>query len=231
MLSSRHLGFGLAAAALLFLAAARPAAAQAPSAATSYVYDVAFATPDAFLSAGSGDVLFLFSPDGPNPASATITGGSLSYSSDWKVGGVTTFGDAAPSYSFGGPVTGPVVIIGNTTASNGALVGITKFGTSFGLVINYKDPPGSDPTDFSLALQSPGMADAGLFDVRFTPGGPATLLSSASGVTITPEAGTPALSLPAAVPEASTTVSLGLLLALGLAGMAVSARRKANTTA
>lgn len=227
MLSARHLG--LTAAALVFLVAAHPATAQAPlpaASSVSYVYDVAFTTPAAFRSAGSGDVLLLFSPDGPNPASATVTGGSLSYSSDWKVGSVTTFGDAGPSYSFGGPITGPVVVIGNTTASNGALVGVTKFGTSFNLVINYKDPPGLDPTDFSLALRSPGLADMGLFDVRFTPGGPATLMSSAFGVAVTPETGTPVLSSPAAVPEASTTVSLGLLLVLGMGGMVVAAKRQ-----
>jgi len=231
MLSSRHLG--LTAAVLVSLAAAHPAAAQAPSSAVScvsYVYDVAFTTPDAFLSAGSGNILLLFSPDGPNPASATLTGGNLSYSNDWKVGSVSTFGDAYPYYSFGGPITGTEVVIGNTTASNGALVGITKFGTSFGLVINYKDPPGSDPTDFSLVLQSPGLADAGLFDIRFTPGGPATLVSSASGVAVTPEAGTPALSSPAAVPEASTTVSFGLLLVLGMGGMIVAAKRRKTTS-
>ncbi len=33
-------------------------------------------------------------------------------------------------------------------------------------------------------------------------------------------------SLPAAVPEASTTVSLGLLLALGLSGMVVTAKQR-----
>lgn len=238
MLSSRPLG--LAAVALVFLAAAHPAAAQAPASAAqpslaatscvSYVYDIAFTTPDAFRSAGSGNILLLFSPDGPNPASATLTGGNLSYSNDWKVGSVSTFGDATPYYSFGGPITGPDVIIGNTKASNGALVGITQFGTSFNLVIEYQDPPGTDPTDFSLALQSPGLADAGLFDIRFTPGGPATLMSSASGVAVTPETGTPGLSSPAAVPEASTTVSLGLLMVLGMGGMVVAAKRRKTTS-
>lgn len=233
MITARTLGLGLAAAALVGLASARPAAAQAPPAAAashSYTYSVAFNTPPSYLNLTSGDIHFQFNPSGPAPAPATITGGNLTYSNDWNlnIAGITTFGDAGLSYIFPGPtnppITGPVVIIGNSTPANGFDVPVTKWGTSFGFDFTYADPPGTDPSDFSLSLQSPGHADFSLLDVQFSPSGAVTLMSSAAGVGITPQGGAPA-PVPA-VPEASTTLSLGLLLALGLGGMAMGARRK-----
>ncbi len=234
MITARTLGLGLAAAALVSLASAHPAAAQAPPSAAashSYTYSVAFNTPPSYLNLTSGDIHFQFSPAGPAPASATITGGNLTYSNDWmlNIGGITTFGNAGLSYIFPNnktnpPITGPVVIIGNSTPANGFDVPVTNWGTSFGFDFTYADPPGTDPSDFTLSLQSPGRADFSLFDVRFSPSGAVTLMSSASGVGITPQGGAP-IPVPA-VPEASTTVSLGLLLALGLGGTAIRARRK-----
>jgi hypothetical protein len=73
-------------------------------------------------------------------------------------------------------------------------------------------------------LQEAGLPDASLLDIRFSPDGTATLVSSDPGLTVTPQPGTPALSSP--VPEASTTVSLGLLLALGMGGIVVAGKRK-----
>ena len=221
---------GLGAAALLSLAPVRPAEAQTPPPSTlshNYVYTVAFTTPTPYLSYSSGGIRFQFSPSGPSPASATITGGNLTYSNDWQInpGGVTTFGDAAIGYSFSGPITGANVKIGNTTPANGFVVPVSKWGTSFGFTFIYADPPGQDPSDFTLSLQSPGHTDAPLFDVQFSPSGAVTLMSSAPGVAFTPQGGAPAI-LPPTVPEASTTVSLGLLLALGMGGLVVAGKRK-----
>ena len=121
------------------------------------------------------------------------------------------------------PILGPAVIIGNSTATNGFVVPVSKWGTSFGFTFAYADPPGQDPSDFTLSLQSLGHADAPLFDVQFSPSGAVTLMSSAPSVAFTPQGGAPAI-LPA-VPEASTTVSLGLLLALGMGGIVVAGKR------
>jgi len=227
---------GLGAAALLSLAPVRPAEAQTPPPSTlshNYVYTVAFTTPTPYLSYPSGGIHFQFSPSGPSPAPATITGGYLTYSNDWLLNplAVTTFGDASTAYIVPTvtnptpPILGPAVIIRNSMATNGFVVPVSQWGTSFGFTFAYADPPGQDPSDFTLSLQSPGHADAPLFDVQFSPSGAVTLMSSAPGVAFTPQGGAPAI-LPPAVPEASTTVSLGLLLALGMGGLVVAAKRK-----
>jgi hypothetical protein len=219
MLSSRILNSGLAALALIGLAATTPAHAGA----NNYNYSVTFNTPASYIGTGNGDIRFLFTPDGPDPANAYLTAGSLSYSSGWKIDpfGITEVGDAGIDY-FAQTVT-----LGNTQAQNGFSIPVTKWGAYASLSFNYTDPPGTDPTDFTLTLQQDGLPDASLFDVRFDPSGTATLMSSASGVTITSQAGTPALDNP--VPEASTTVSFGLLLALGLGGLVVASKRRKAT--
>jgi hypothetical protein len=219
------LGLGLAAAALVSLAAARPAAAQAPSSTTTshnYNYSVTFTTPSSFRGAGSGAVRFEFDPDSANAAPASATGRNLTYSNDWQINpfGITTFGDATFNI-FSSSVT-----IRNTDPKNGFSVPVTQFGTTFGFDLNYTDPPGPDPSDFTLVLQKAGLPDFSLFAIRFDPNGTATLMSSASGVGITPQGSTPNLSPAPAVPEASTTVSLGLLLALGMGGVLAAKKRK-----
>jgi len=222
MITSRTLGLGLAAAALVGLAAL-PAAAQAPPAAAAshnYNYSITFTTPSAFLGAGNGDILFEFDPESANAAPASITGGNLTYSNDWQVNplGITRFGDTSLNF-FAQSVT-----VRNTQAKNGFSVPVSQFGTTFGFDLNYTDPPGLDPSDFTLVLQKGGLPDATLFSIQFSPSGAATLTSNAPGVSITPQGGTPALASP--VPEASTTVSLGLLLALGLGGATLGTRKK-----
>lgn len=217
------LGLGLGAAALISLGLSRPAAAQAPPSAVAshnYTYSTTFTTPANYLNATSGDIRFVFAPDGPNPASATITGGSLLFVGGWGVNllGITSFGNATLN-----PLS-QAVTIGNSTPINGFQVPVSQWGTSFSLSILYADPPGTDPSDFSVTLQAPGLPDATLLDLGFNPSGTVTLLSSAPGVTITPQGAAPTPT-PPAVPEASTTVSLGLMLVLGLGGV-VLARKK-----
>lgn len=219
------LGLGVGAAALISLGLARPAAAQAPpSAATShnYTYSTTFTTPADYLSATSGDIRFVFAPDGPNPALATITGGSLSFTGAWGVdlSQIKRFGDANLN------IFSQTVTIGNSTPINGFQVPVSQWGTSFSLSITYADPPtGPDPSDFSVTLQAQGQADASLMDLGFNPSGTVTLLSAAPGVVITPGPDTPT-PIPA-VPEASTTVSLGLMLILGLGGVVLARKKRA----
>ena len=220
MLSKHTLGLGLGAAALLSVIPLRPAQAGG----LNYNYGVTFSTPTPFLGTGNGDVRFVFSPDGPNPAPASVTASNLTYSSDWQINpyGITTFGDTSINY-FSQAVT-----IGNTDASNGFSVPVTKWGSTFGFDLNYQDPPGTDPSDFKVVLQKAGLADDTLFAVRFDPAGKATLLENTSGAGITPQGGTPALDVPGTppVPEASSVLSLGLLLALGAGGYAFQARKR-----
>ncbi len=222
MLSTRSLGFGLAAAAFLSLMPLRPAQAGG----LNYNYGVTFSTPTPFLGAGDGDVRFVFSPAGPNPAPASVTASHLTYSNDWQINpfGITSFGDASVDL-FSQSAT-----IRNTQVSNGFVVPVTNWGKTFSFDLNYQDPPGADPSDFKVVLQKTGQADSTLFTVRFDPAGPATLLTNSSGAAFTPQDGTPGLSAPGAppVPEASSVLSLGLLLALGAGGYALKARKRSG---
>ncbi len=222
MVSSRILAFGLGAAALLSFAAARPASAGS----TNDNYTVSFTTPTAFLGTGNGDIQFGFNPDGPNPAQASVTGSGLTYSSDWKVNpfGISTYGDASFNF-FSQSVT-----IKNTDPRNGFTLPVTNWGSTFGFNLNYQDPPGKDPSDFVLVLQKTGQADVSLFDIRFDPAGTAYLVSAAPGVSIQAQDGTPPLGTNP-VPEASTTVSLGLLLVLGLGAAVVKKKTTAQASA
>ena len=78
--------------------------------------------------------------------------------------------------------------------------------------------------DYSGTLQiTGGMGEFQGATGAFADQGVANSTDSADRASVT---GT--ITVPAAVPEASTTVSLGLLLALGLSGMAVTARKKKN---
>lgn len=220
MLSKHSLALGLGAAVFLSLMPLQPVRAGG----LNYNYGVTFNTPTPFLGTGNGDVRFVFSPDGPNPAPASVTASKLTYSSDWQVNpyGITAFGNTSINYF------GPSVTIYNTAASNGFSVPVSQWGSTFGFNLNYQDPPGADPSDFKVVLQKAGLADDTLFAVRFDPAGKATLLENTSGASLTPTGGTPALDIPVTppVPEASSVLSLGLLLALGAGGYAFQARKR-----
>ncbi|MGI4792287.1 MAG: hypothetical protein ACRYFS_25965 [Janthinobacterium lividum] len=216
MISSRFICLGLGAAALISLSGGRPA--QAGN--TTYNYQVTFVTPASFIGPGNGDIRFEFDPDGANPAQASITGGNLTYSSGWQVNpfGISRFGDTTFNYS------DESVTIYNTDSQNGFSLPVSKWGSTFGLNLSYTDPPGTDPSDFSLTLQKSGQTDLSLFDIQFNPSGQPILMSTMPGVSITSQDGTPALGA-APVPEASTTVSFGVLLALGLGAMALRKKK------
>ena len=220
MISSRILCFGLGAAALVSFGALMPAQASTGPG-TNYNYTVSFTTPNQFLAYNSGNIIFSFNPEATGAPASSVTGSNLNYSDGWQVNpfGITTFGVTSVDY-FSQSVT-----IFNQGATNGFILPVEQWGTTFSFDLNYQDPPGPIASDFSVALQS-GSTDVSLFDVQFNPGGAEVLKSAAPGVSIVSQPGTPDLS---PVPEASTTVSLGLLLALGLGGMAVSVKIKAKS--
>lgn len=76
-----------------------------------------------------------------------------------------------------------------------------------------------------FALQLDPMQPSGMYQGFVTFTGQATT-DYPNGDDIELGTGSITLNVPAAVPEASTTVSFGLLLMLGLGGMAVAAKRK-----
>lgn len=184
---------------------------------TNYNYTVSFNTPDQFLSKDSGNIIFSFDPEAAGAPAASVTGSNLTYSAGWQVEpfDITRFGLTSVNY-FDQSVT-----VFNGDATNGFKLPVDKWGSTFSFNINYQDPPGPIPSDFSVVLQS-GATDVSLFDVQFNPGGTEKLLSEAPGVTIESQAGTPTLN---PVPETSTTVSFGLLLALGLGSLAVQKKK------
>ena len=155
------LGLGLTTAALLGLGTLPVLAGG-----TNDNYNVTFTTPTPFLGIGSGDVLFQFNPEGTGAPPASVTGSNLTYSSDWQVSPfITTFGDTSIDY-FGASVT-----INNTDTKNGFNVPVMQWGTTFGFSLNYVDPPGTTPSDFSVTLQKAGLNDLTLFDIQFDPAG------------------------------------------------------------
>jgi len=156
------------------------------------------------------------------------------------------------AFTFPGMATAPAgTTVGGATASGG-IVTLTDSGTtfptaefiqpftatglpgqtvSFNLVLTSVTPQLKSPDQFTFALLNSAGTSAlptadpfGTLLVNFNlpksrPVTGATLTNFNTGlVTIAP----------APVPEASTTISLGLLLTLGLGGLIVSARRKAS---
>lgn len=85
-------------------------------------------------------------------------------------------------------------------------------GTSFDITA---DGQGKDFT--GITNGAPATIAVGVFTVT---NGPGSLANFLSGVTVA--------TIPAAVPEASTTVSLGLLLMLGLGGMLIARKQRVN---
>lgn len=136
---------------------------------------------------------------------------------DGRAATTTLTQDNGQTFSFNAIDIGP--IFGNTFANNydgpNLFTGTRADGTMVTATATTNSPSGHFQTfDFT-----------GFTDLKSL-----TFASSTSGNSI-PQFDNIVLSSPAAVPEASTTVSLGLLLALGLGGLAVSASRKAKVAA
>ena len=219
--SAKSLAFGIGSLALLGLCL--PAFADGTpnlvSSSHGYNYTISFTTPSPFLTTGAGDVKFQFNPETVGAAPATAVASNLTYSGGWQAGIPSTFGDT----SFN--IFTLSATIKNTDAANGFIVPIQTFGQNFSFNLGYTDPPGPIATDFSIILQKSGLDDLSLFNLQFDPAtGNVVLLGTTPGVTITPLGNTPPVGGPNPVPEASTTVSLGLLLALG--GAVVAVKRK-----
>ncbi len=229
--SSLSLTFGTILLAGLSLAAAHPAAAQtignagfeAPSLGSgAYAYSAADAqygvpslTADQAAQAvwdfeggsgisGNGSGFTSGNPDAPEGSQVAFLQdtGTFSQAISGFAGGAYTFSfDAAQRGNFGGPQDFEVSL-------DSIPLGVYGPGLS---------------TSYQSFTTLPVLVDAGTHTLTFTglntAGGDNTAFIDSVGVS------------PAAVPEASTTVSLGLLLALGLGGVAVAAKKRKSVLA
>jgi len=171
------------------------------------------ATPTSAVTVGN----FLFG-GGSAGLAATIqtsglASGSLSSSVALGSSAASPFNEFTQNFNTGSSV-GFTVSAGQLMAQAGA----APDGFFFDLIDNSVGPNGM------LVTTNDGSGQNSLFTLTRGAGGAYTVqnfgYTSAQGTTIT------TASAPPAVPEASTTVSLGLLLALGLGGTVVAARRR-----
>ena len=172
---------------------------------------------DAFWTIPQGDVDFYYS----DPAFVYDGTNSLLLTPDFS--GTTTLSQniatqAGGSYSlsfyadqFGGGNNLLNVSFGNAVVSGGPIAVPADAGDGF-TYTTY--------TFYSYTVQAAAASTA----LTFSSGNDDSNLLTLDDISVTPNA-------PAAVPEASTTVSFGLLLMLGLGGAALRARRKAQSQA
>ena len=226
MTTSRVLSLGLAAAALVSLAAAHPASAQT-------ITNFSFESPSAhtytaingWTATGGGTI-----GGGSNGVGIDGSGGSFANNGvipDGKqVAFLQTDGSAATTLAqaINGLTIGDRYVISfydNSRAGYTApTLNVSFGGQAIAAPQTVNSVGGSNPYNFitGTAYTATGTSAALVFAVSTPVGGDATALID--DVTIRD------ISAPA-VPEASTTVSLGLLLALGFGGLVVARRKKA----
>lgn len=148
-----------------------------------------------------------------NPATGTaVLLGSLGFTSTGGLNG----DDKGNLYLTGGSQSQGLYQVSRTTGQ-GTPIGTSTYGTVYGL---------ADTGGTLYAINTTGS----IFSVN-TATAAGTLMATYNGATVGSVYAAAAQLSPAPVPEASTTVSLGLLLTLGLGAVVVSARRrKASST-
>jgi hypothetical protein len=108
---------------------------------------------------------------------------------------------------------------------------VSIFGTPTG-PLNFISPAGTG-NFVNFSLTGGVLAGGATETVQFTsPDAPGGILNTATSGSFVGSAGLVTnITAPAAVPEASTTISFGLLLMLGLGGLVIAARKKSAPAA
>ncbi|MGI4788267.1 MAG: hypothetical protein ACRYFS_05400 [Janthinobacterium lividum] len=255
MVSSKKLGFSLAALTVLGFAASQPATAQTlltPDGTVVY----GSASSDTFPAeyGSDGSIEFDTTPSGQTAGNFVFKADTFTPATGDNPGATTII--SQPSYisSFSGFSVSHAAGYGHPDISTGkesGLVGYTPGGGggnlfsftagsaasfTFGVLSNYSDDPtensslitltssGSTPVSVSESGSSSAYATAYLFDITNATAGETFTVSTDQGYI------SGATFSPAAVPEVSSVVSFGLLLALGLGGFTL-ARRKHTASA
>ena len=166
------------------------------------------------LSGTPGSLDFQFNPGGASAAAATL-----------QISGFTTTGALAGTATDTGGGTGTLpgtLLIANTGNFNDVFQGIT-FGSTLRFFATLTSPLSNSPvgSTFSFSVLDPtgtttllgNNPDGSVLDI--SPNSTTTgIQSGSSALTVQP------------IPEASTPLSLGLLLALGAGGLAAARRRR-----
>ena len=177
----------------------------------------------ASLTGTVGSLDFLFNPGGTDSQNAAV-----------QVTGFTTTGALAGTAqdTGGGAGTLPgTLTIANTGSNNDVFQGIT-FGSTLSFFATFSGPAITSPTGagaastFAFSLFDAAGAntllgtnpDGSVLDLTVNPDGSQTVVSGSTALTVTA----------APVPEASSALSLGLLLASGVGGLAAARRRRAR---
>ncbi len=172
------------------------------------------------LNTTSGSLDFQFNPGGNGASAATVQ--VTDFTSN-----ATLVGASMLSGSGTGALPGNLAIT-NDPGTNEVFQGVT-FGSTLSFAVVFSAPAATtvsslfaftlfDATGNSLLSNN---LDGSALDISVNPDGsltPQPAPPGANGLTVTA----------APVPEASTTVSLGLLLALGVGGLAVARRKRAR---
>lgn len=175
------------------------------------------------LATQMGNLDFQFNPAMSNTPNAAL-----------QISGFTTTGALTGTTADTGGGTGSLpgtLTLANSGVYNDAFQGIT-FGSTLSFLATFSGPALSPPPGttsgsvFAFSLyDASGVnpllgtnVDGSVLDISVNPDGTQTVTSGSTALTVTA----------APVPESSTTLSLGLLLALGVGGLAVTRRKRAS---